>query len=145
MGTRPGCDACRNLPGRAPQAQSRHPAKAGAPGRRIIRHLGDVAIANNADALPPRPGEVRHFPRRLVGPPPSSAPLSIAGQGQHWEQKHSSPEPSRPGRWDLDAAEVEIRWVFIETCQVLYAVWATPCIVNAGYPRAAYPRGTFVP
>jgi hypothetical protein len=26
--------------------------------------------------------------------------------------------------------------VFIETRQVLHAVWATPCIVNAGYPRA---------
>jgi hypothetical protein len=90
--------------------------------------------------LPPRPSEVGHFPIRLAGPPPPSAPLSNAGQGQRWEWKHSSLEPSRPGHWDFDAAEAEIGWIFMETCQKLRALWAVPCIVNASYPRAVRTR-----
>jgi hypothetical protein len=140
VGTRLGRDACHDLPGRAPQAQSRHSAMVGGAGRGIRRHLGDVARANSGEALPPRPGKVGHFPRRLAGPPPSSAPLSAVGQGQCWERKRSSPEPSWPGHWDLDAMEAEIRRVFMETRQVLHAVWAMPCIVNAGYPRAVRTR-----
>jgi hypothetical protein len=92
--------------------------------------------ANDGDALPPRPGEFGHSPRRLVGPSPPSAPLSTAGQGQCWERKHSFPEPSRPAHWVLDAVEADIRWVFTETRQNLHTVWAVPCIVNAGHPRA---------
>jgi hypothetical protein len=101
---------------------------------------GDVAAANGGDALPPRPGEVRHFPIRLTGPPPPSDPLSNAGQGQHWEWKRSSLEPSQPGHWDFDAAEAEIGRIFAKTCQKLRALWAVPCIVNAGYPRAVRTR-----
>jgi hypothetical protein len=111
-------------------------AMAGGPGRGIRRHLGDVATANSGDASPPRPGEFWHSPRRFARPSPPSAPLNFAGQGQRWEWKRSSPEPSRPGHWDLDTAEGEIHLVFTETRQVLRAVWATPYIVNAGYPRA---------
>jgi hypothetical protein len=109
---------------------------AGGPGRGIRRHLGDVATANSGDALPPHTGEVGHFPRRLAGPPPSSAPLSDAGQGQRWEQKRSSPKPSRPGHWDFDAAEAEIARIFTETSQKRRALLEVPCIINAGYPRA---------
>jgi hypothetical protein len=37
------------------------------------------------------------------------------GQGQRWERKRSFLEPSRPGHWDLNAVEAEIRQVFTET------------------------------
>jgi hypothetical protein len=119
VGTRPGRDACRGFPGRAPQAQSRHPTMAGGPGRGIRRHLRDVETTNGGDALPPHPGKVGHFLRRLAGPPPSSAPLSDAGQGQHWERKHPFSEPSWPGHWDFDTAETEIGQIFTETHQNL--------------------------
>jgi hypothetical protein len=86
------------------------------------------------------------LPEGSRGLHPHSAPLSITGQDQHWERKRSSPEPSRPEHWDLDVVEAEIHWVFIETRQVLRAVWATPCIINMGYPKAVRtPRGTLVP
>jgi hypothetical protein len=51
---------------------------------------GDVVTTNGGDASPPRPGEFGHSPRRLAGPSPPPAPLSIAGQGQCWERKRSS-------------------------------------------------------
>jgi hypothetical protein len=140
MGTRPGRDMCRGLPGRAPQAQSRHLAMAGGPGRGIRRHLGDVATTNGGDALPPRPGEVGRFPRRLTGPPPGSAPLSTVGQGQRWERKRCSPKPSQLEHWDFDAAEAEICRIFAETRQKLHTLWAVPCIINASYPRVVRTR-----
>jgi hypothetical protein len=121
-------------PGKGSPGQSHHLAMA------IGRHLGDVATANSGDASPPRPGEFGHSPRRLVEPLPPSAPLSIAGQGQRWERKSSSPEPSRPGHWDLDTAEADIRRVLTETRQVLHTISTTPCIVNMGYPRAVWTR-----
>jgi hypothetical protein len=120
VGTRPGRGVCCDPSGRAPQAQGRHSATAGGPGRGIGTHLGNVAIANGGDALPSRPGEFGHSPRRLR-PSPPSAPLSTAGQVQHWERKRPFLEPSCPQHLDLDTAEVEIRRVFAEARQKLRA------------------------
>jgi hypothetical protein len=102
--------------------------------------MGDVATTNGGDALPPCPGELGHSHTRLAGPELPSAPLSTVGQGQHWERKSSFPEPSQPGHWDLDIVEADIHQVFIETHQVLHAMWVAPYIANAGYPRAVRTR-----
>jgi hypothetical protein len=126
--------------GKGSPGQGPPPSHGGWPRKRNRKAPWDVTIANSGDALPPRPGEFGHSPRRLTGPSPPLAPLSTMGQGQHWERKSSFPEPSRPGHWDLNAAKAEIRWVFTETRQVLHAVWAAPCIVNAGYPRTVQTR-----
>jgi hypothetical protein len=140
VGACPGRDVYCGLPGRAPQDQGHRPATTGVPGRRGGGHLGDVATTNGGDLLLPRPGEVGHSTRKLAGPILPVAPLSTAGQGQHWERKRSFPEPSRPGHWDFYTAEAEICWVFRETRQALHTMWAVPYIANACYPRAVQTR-----